>query len=218
MTLFTNDPPRSLLHRAFYRFIQCFTLTIFRIFFRFRYRNADKLPLTGGALICPNHFSHLDPMAIGCIARRRVNFLAKKALFNNKWFGKVLYALDCIPIDREATGIGGMKETLKRLKKGESVVLFPEGERSFDGDLLPLMTGFTALVKRVKVPIIPVGIHGTHEAWARGVSKPKMGRVKLVVGDPIPFASMERMSEQEMADFVGEKIAECYGEAKEWNT
>ncbi len=111
-----------------------------------------------------------------------------------------------------------MKETLKKLKKGESVVLFPEGERSFDGELLPLMTGFTALVKRVKVPIVPIGIHGTHEAWARGVSKPKPHKIKLIVGDPIPFDDIADMDEQTMADYVGQKIAEVYERAKAWNT
>ena len=214
MPLITNDPPRPLLQRVFYRSIQWFTLGVFKIVFRYKYAHVDRLPMTGGALICPNHFSHLDPMAIGCIARRRVNFLAKKALWSSWAFGKILDALECIPIDREATGIGGMKLTLKRLKKGESVVLFPEGERSFDGNLLPLMTGFTALVKRVKVPIIPVGIYGTHEAWARGVSTPKPHKIRLVVGRPIPFCDMESMSEEEMADYVGKKIAACYEEAR----
>ena len=214
MPLFTNDPPRTLRQRIFYRSVQWIKLCIVKIFFNYKYRHTDRLPLTGAALICPNHFSHLDPMAVGCIAPRRVSFLAKKALWNNKWIGRGLDGLDCIQIDREATGIGGMKATLKRLKKGESVVLFPEGERSFDGNLLPLMTGFTALVKRVKIPIVPIGIYGTHEAWARGVSKPKMGRVRVYIGHPIPYSDLENMSEQEMADFVGKKIAECYEEAK----
>ena len=215
MPLITNDPPRPLLNRVFYRCVQWFTLSIFKIFFFYKYAHADRLPMSGGALICPNHFSHLDPMAVGCIARRRVNFLAKQALWSSWAFGKLLDALECIPIDREATGIGGMKETLKRLKKGEPVVLFPEGERSYDGNLLPLMTGFTALVKRVKVPIVPIGIYGTHEAWARGVAMPRPHKVRLFVGEPIPFGDMEHMTEDEMAEFVGAKIAEAYESARQ---
>ena len=218
MPFILNDPPRPLFNRIIYRITQWVTLTSFKILFRYQCRNADNLPLKGGALICPNHFSHLDPMAVGCVARRRVNFLAKKTLFNNRIFGWYLSLLQTIPIDREATGIGGMKETLKRLKKQEPVVLFPEGERSWDGNLLPLMKGFTALVKRVKVPIVPAGIHGTHEAWPRGKALPKPGRVKLVFGDPIPFSEIEEMDEEQMADYLGTKIAECYHEAREWNT
>lgn len=110
-----------------------------------------------------------------------------------------------------------MKDTLKKLKKGEPVVLFPEGERSLTGELLPLMTGFTALVKRLKIPIVPVGIHGTYEAWPRGTGMPKMGRVKTIIGEPIQFSEMASMTQQEMADYVGQKIAECYREAKDWN-
>ena len=125
--------------------------------------------------------------------------------------------LDCIPIDRDATGIGGMKITLKRLKKGESVVLFPEGERSWEGELLPLMTGFTALVKRVKVPIIPIGIHGTYEAWPRGAGKPKMHPVKVVVGEQFHFL-IWKYERTRNGQFRWRKIALAYEEAKAWNT
>ena len=217
MAFILNDPPRPLFHRVVYRITQWVTLLIFKALFRFQYRHADRLPLEGGVLICPNHFSHLDPMAVGCIARRRVNFLAKKSLFDQRLFGWYLSVLHSIPIDREATGIGGMKETLKRLKKSEPVVMFPEGERSWDGNLLPLMKGFTALVKRVKVPIVPVGIHGTYETWPRGKSIPKPGRIKLVVGESIPFSQLAEMDEEQMAEFVGTRIAECYNEARQWN-
>ena len=213
-----TDPPRPLIYRFLYRATQWFTLFCLKILFRYQYKHVSKLPLTGGALICPNHFSHLDPMMIGCVVRRRVSFLTKKALFDNKILGWYLTILQCIPIDREATGIGGMKETLKRLKKQESVVLFPEGERSWDGNLLPLMKGFTALVKRVKVPIVPAGIHGTHEAWPRGKNMFKLRPIKLVFGDPIPYSDIEDMDEDQMAEYVGAKIAECYEQAREWNS
>lgn len=218
MPLFSNDPPRPFLHRLIYRATQLFAWCCFKILFRFQYRHADRIPSTGGVLICPNHFSHLDPMAIGIASRRRVNFLAKKSLFDNRVFGWYLNVLHSIAIDREGTGIGGMKETLKRLKNGEPVILFPEGERSWDGDLLPLMKGFTALVKRVKVPIVPVGIHGTHEAWPRGAGFFRPSRVKMVVGQPIAFAEIEDLDEEQMAHYLGEKIAECYDEARRWNT
>ena len=109
-----------------------------------------------------------------------------------------------------------MKETLKRLKRGELVVLFPEGERSPTGELQPLKTGFTALVKRVKIPVVPVGIHGTFEAWPPGAKRPKFGRVRLFVGEPIPYEDLAELSDQEMAEYVGSKIAECYEEAKKF--
>ncbi len=217
MHLFTNDPPRPYWKRFVYRFIQWFTLIPLKVLFGYQYRHVDRLPMTGGALICPNHLSYLDPIMMGSIVPRRANFLAKKALFENKILNAILRSIDSIPIDREATGIGGMKETLKRLKKGESVIMFPEGERSTGGELLPLMTGFTALVKRLKVPVYPVGIHGSYEAWPPG-GKPKPGRpIKLVVGHPILFSELDGKSQEEMAEIVGQRIAECYQEAREWN-
>ena len=199
MVFMTNDPPRGILQRIFYRTVQWITLILLKVLVRYQYRNPERLPMSGATLICPNHSSHMDPMAVGSMVGRRVGFLAKKSLFDTMILGSFLRALDCIPIDRKASGIGGMKETLRRLKKSESIVLFPEGERSWDGNMIPLMSGFTAMVRRVKVPVVPIGIHGTHHAWPRGQSAPKFGRVKLVVGHPIPYETMKDMSDEELS-------------------
>jgi 1-acyl-sn-glycerol-3-phosphate acyltransferase len=202
---------------VFYRSTQFLVLLVFKVVYRLQARYLERMPTSGGALICPNHLSNLDPMVVGCVSPRRVNFLAKKSLFAFRPFGAVLYALECIPIDRQSTGIAGMKETLRRLKLGESVLMFPEGERSMSGELLPVMPGFTALVKRVQVPLVPIGIHGTYEAWPRAKALPWIGRVKMVVGHPIDFSEIFEMNQAEMAKYLEQRIAACYEEARCWN-
>ncbi|MCH2182115.1 MAG: 1-acyl-sn-glycerol-3-phosphate acyltransferase, partial [Mariniblastus sp.] len=136
--LLNNDPPRSFYRRCFYRFWQWFWQMVLLVLYQVRVHHQHRFPMKGATLLCSNHQSNLDPVVIGCVCPRRLNFLAKKDLFGFP-LGVVLRMVDAIPIDREGIGIGGMKETLRRLKKNEPVLIFPEGERSWDGDLLPLM-------------------------------------------------------------------------------
>ena len=92
--------------------------------------------------------------------------------------------------------------------------MFPEGQRSWDGELLPLMSGFVALVKRIKIPVVPVGIEGPHHSWPRGAAFPKPGNIQVVVGEPIPFSELEGLDDEEMTLFLAARIKECFDEAR----
>ena len=91
-----------------------------------------------------NHQSHLDPVLVGLASDQRLNYLARDTLFGFAPFRWLINSLDAIPIDREGLGLGGLKETLKRLKRGESVLMFPEGTRTRDGEVGRLRPGFCA--------------------------------------------------------------------------
>ena len=208
-----NDPRRSPFRRCFYRFWQSVWQVILLISYKVRVHNQHLIPATGAVLLCSNHQSNLDPIVIGCVCPRRLNFLAKQGLFKFP-LGVILNLLDCIPIDRHGMGIGGMKETLRRLKKKEPVLIFPEGERSRDGELLPLMNGFVALVKRVPTVIVPIGIDGAHDAWPRGTALPRLGRGQVVIGEPIQSEQMEGLSDDEISALLFDRMSVCFEQAK----
>ncbi len=212
--LYPNDPPRSLLQnliRYSARFVNAMAAALF---FRMRIHGVQNYPKTGGMILLCNHQSNLDPILIGTTCPRMVNYLGKKTLFKFPPMGWLIDKLDCIPIDREGVGIAGMKETLRRLKKGESVCLFPEGQRTFDGEMVPFMTGFIALIRRVKLPIVPVGLDGAFQAWPRTSLLPKPGPIHIVVGKPIAHAAIEAMTEEEVVQYLTGKITECLKEAQ----
>ena len=186
-----------------------FLLVVYNV----RVHNQHLLPMSGATLLCANHQSNLDPIVIGCISPRRLNFLAKKGLFKFP-MGMILRTLDCISIDRTGMGIGGMKETLRRLKKKQPILIFPEGQRSWDGNLLPLMNGFVALVKRVPTKIVPIGIEGAHDAWPRGAKYPRPGQVQVVVGQPIDHAEIVGLSDEEITQLLFDRMRECLLEAR----
>jgi 1-acyl-sn-glycerol-3-phosphate acyltransferase len=127
----------------------------------------ENWPETGGGLVCANHQSHFDPPLVGLTCSRRMNYLARDTLFRVPGLKQLIHFLDAIPIDREGGGLAGLKETLRRLKAGELVLIFPEGTRTHDGEVAPLKPGFIAVARRSRVPLIPVGIDGAYQAWPR---------------------------------------------------
>src|SRR6185369_4246968 len=94
-------------------------------------------------------------------------------------------SLDAIPIDRDGLGLAGLKETLKRLKRGEMVLIFPEGTRTPDGQVAPLKPGFCAIARRANVPLVPVAIDGAFDAWPRFSPVPRPATIHVEFGPPI---------------------------------
>ncbi len=204
-----NSFSRRVWYRGWYWSVRLLMLTLYRI----RIHGERNIPEEGGLMLLANHQSHLDPPFIGSACRRRMNFLARKTLFQPplSW---LIGSLDAIPLDQEGIGLSGIKETLKRLKGGEPVLIFPEGSRSWDGEMQPLMPGFCALARRSRVPLVPAGIAGAHEGYARGTRLPRTGCVHIVFGRPIQPEEIAGLADEQLLALVEERIRDCFFEAR----
>ncbi|HEV2948308.1 MAG TPA: lysophospholipid acyltransferase family protein, partial [Gemmataceae bacterium] len=116
--------------------------------FSLRTDGMRHVPKSGPALLIANHQSYLDPDLVGIAARRHLCFLARKTLFQNKVFAWLIRTLEAIPIDQEGIGIDGIRDILDQLQAGRAVLVFPEGERTHDGQLQPLRPGVSLLIKK----------------------------------------------------------------------
>jgi 1-acyl-sn-glycerol-3-phosphate acyltransferase len=205
--------PRTLGQRLFYRFWWWFTRYILLIFYRVRVFGEHYVPRTGGTLVLGNHQSHFDPPTVGSLCQRRLNYVARKTLF--KWpLSLLIGGLDAIPIDQEGIGLSGFKETLKRLKAGEGVLLFPEGSRTWDGEMMPLMPGFAALARRCRVPLVPVAIVGAYEAWRRGTPLPTLtGSIYVEFGPPLSTAESAHLNDDQLIAEIDRRIRACFDSA-----
>jgi 1-acyl-sn-glycerol-3-phosphate acyltransferase len=205
---------RSRASRAWYAFMRMLAIGFSLVYFRIRCHGRQNIPKSGGVLILSNHQSHLDPPLVGMVIPRRVNYVARDTLFKNKLFAALIHSLDAIPIDREGLGISGLKETMRRLKRGEMVLLFPEGTRSSDGEIHSLKPGFSALVQRTGVPILPVGLEGAFDCWPRGAKGPRPRPIHLVIGEPISAEVAKTMDDRGLVALVEQKIRECHAQAR----
>lgn len=178
--------------------------------FNYEVVGKENLIEEGGALIVCNHVSFLDPPLVGIAHDNGVYFLARKTLF--KGFCAWLYPRwNSIPIDQENPDMSSLKNVIKLLKSGERVVMFPEGERSWDGKMLDAKAGVGLIVSKAKVPVVPARLFGAHEALPRGASFWKQHQVTLVVKEPIEFTEEEmkgkgREGYQKIADRVMSEI------------
>lgn len=209
-----TNTSRSRWNKLWYETVRFVLWIIGLVYFRVRCRGTENVPNSGGALLLANHQSHLDPPLIGMMIPPQINYLARETLFKNRFFGAFIRSIGSIPIDRDGMGIGGIKATLRCLKRGEMVLMFPEGTRSPDGNMQPLKPGFAALAKRGGVPLVPIGIDGAFQAFPRGKKFPRPGRVRIVIGPPIETATAQQLDDDALVALVEERLRECWSEAR----
>ena len=200
---------RSLTKRLWYRFLQSVLQLVGVVGFRVRYTGIRNIPPVGGVLVVSNHQSTLDPPLIGMGSPRRMNYLARETLFEVAPFRWLIRSLDAIPVDREGLGLAGLKESLRRLRRGEMVLIFPEGTRTEDGEIAAFLPGFTALAARSGAAILPVAIEGAFAAWPRGKWLPRLARVHIYYGRPIPPSEVADCSQRELVAEVERRVRQC---------
>ena len=183
----------GLIGRLWYDAVFVATQTLFTLGFSFRRNGWANVPRDGPALLVSNHQSMLDPMLVGLSARRHLMYLARKNLFEQPVLGWFIRSVNAIPIDR-GFGKDGIQAVLDALGRGGAVLMFPEGERTHTGAVQPLKPGVSLLIKRVKCPIVPVGVAGTYAAFSRHMKVPRLApaflppgpaTVAVAVGKPI---------------------------------
>lgn len=144
-----------------------FLITAFFILFRFTWRRLGPTPATGPVIFILNHQSYLDPFFARLPHRRRLNYLARSTLFNNRFFGWLISLVGAVPVDREGTGMAGIKIATRILKANGSILIFPDATRSADGTIGPFKPGFVWLAQSTGAAVQPIVVCGAHRAWNR---------------------------------------------------
>ncbi len=121
-----------------------------------------KFPKKGSLMIVSNHISFLDPPFVGSVIKRKVSFMAKIELFQNHLFGWYFRKVNTFPVKREKGGRRALEKSLKILKDGEGLLVFPEGMRrkQKDGQLNPGKNGVGLIALKTNPTILPVYIAG----------------------------------------------------------
>jgi 1-acyl-sn-glycerol-3-phosphate acyltransferase len=170
----------------------------------------ERIPRDKGVILMPNHESHLDPPTMIRMCPIPVRFVAKASLFRFPVLGWAMWSMGMIPIDRSnrEKAFASIDQAAKTIQAGKSVLVFPEGTRTFDGDLRAFKKGGFVMAVRGGVPIVPVGIAGTRHIMPRGFLVPNAGHVVVVVGDPIDTSGYDVDSKEELMAIVRERISE----------
>ncbi len=145
----------------------------------------------GPIIICSNHASQFDIPVLTALLPVQFRFVVKEELFRIPLFGLAMRRAGYIPINRKGgkAAMASLKRAAETVKKGTSVVIFPEGTRSPDGRLRPFKTGAILLGLKAGRPFVPVGISGSHRILPKGEVLPKGGEVVVRIGRPMEAPS-----------------------------
>jgi len=194
----------------FYKFARFICEVYFRLFHRASFTGLENIPKSGPLIIATNHCSYLDPPLLSVVSKVRVlAFMAKKELFNNFFFGLLIKNLAAYPVDRDAAGDKqAYLETLKILKDGRAVLIFPEGTRTLDGELRDFQSGFARLAMSVPdCQILPARIRGSYEAYEGGRKIPRFCKITVNVGEPLDLSAFQtEKNKKQKADLITQEL------------
>ncbi len=176
----------SVWGNLLYHFFRFALIVVGRTYLRMRRRNHRRMP-DGPVILTPaGHRSNLDTPLIGAMAPRRLNYMAKSSLFKSPSWTWMLTAIGGFPTERDRVDRRALRCAREVLRRGEPLVVFPEGERKSGPRVQPLFDGPVWLSVMAGAPILPVGIGGSEEAMPKGALLPRFVRVRFIFGEPIP--------------------------------
>ncbi|MEW6067245.1 MAG: lysophospholipid acyltransferase family protein [Nitrospirota bacterium] len=161
-----------------------------KVFYRLKVIGLENVPDKGGVIIAANHVSYLDPPAIGVALKRQATYMAREGLFKIPVVGAFV-KLFSFPVRRDKPQPSTIKEAVKRLRKGELIVMFPEGSRSADGKPVDVKRGIGIITTMSRVPIVPAFINGTEKALPVGAKFLRPAKITITFGHPVEIEREE---------------------------
>jgi 1-acyl-sn-glycerol-3-phosphate acyltransferase len=172
---------------------------------RLRVRGREHIQPNQRYVILSNHASYFDPPALVLALGLQYRWVIKKELRKVPLFGLALETSRNLFIDRSkgSDALESIKQGVAQLPEGTGILLFPEGTRSIDGQLLPFKKGGFVIAKDGELPILPVTIRGSHERLPKGRAAFSAGDIEIVVHPPV---STEHRSLEELMREVRQTI------------
>lgn len=168
-----------------YRLVQFTIRFLLRLGWGLRLYGTEYLPAKAPFLICGNHPSELDPVALGAALPFRPSFLAGHELERYPVIFWLLNRFDPVLVRRGKSDIGALRACLARLRAGDVMVVYPEGGVVQGRPLGDLQSGAAFLAIRTGVPVVPAAITGIAQVWPLGARFPRAGRITIRLGPAI---------------------------------
>jgi len=144
-------------------------------------------------IICSNHASQVDIPILFHALGINIRFLAKRSLFYIPVFGWSLWIARFVPVDRGSSRKSrrSIESAARKIRRGPSLAVFPEGTRTPDGRLREFKSGAFVMGVKAGTPILPVAIRGSYRIVPKSTMRVRPGRVEVIVGTPISTEGMD---------------------------
>jgi len=158
-----------------------------RVFSRERVYGSERVPLEGGCVIACNHFSWIDPPALGVACPRTIYFMAKIEAHRVPGLGQLIRAFGTFPVRRGESDRDAVRTMRQIVRDGHALGLFVEGTRQRSGVPGEVQPGAAMVALQESVPVVPVAVHGSH-TWRPGNFHP----VSIAWGNPMTFDGLPK--------------------------
>lgn len=177
---------------------------IVRLFFRLKVEGVGNLPKGGPYIIAPNHASYLDGFIVAAALPLKsfsdLYILGLQNFFTGRSKESFARIAHVIPIDAELYLNKALLMSSYILRQGKSLLIFPEGGRSFDGELMDFKKGVGILSTEINIPVVPARIKGSFEALPKGAMWPKFTGIKITFGKPLSPRDIDPIERPERID------------------
>ena len=169
----------------------------FKLVYRMEINGIENIPKEGPVIFCGNHRSYIDPPVIVVTAKRDIKFLAKEELYENKFLAFLGWAFEAIPVKRDEKDIGAIKSSLKDLKEGKCIALFPEGTRNGLAKGEKVKDGVAFFAVRSGAKVVPCGIKGGTK---------ELRKLTINYGKALDYSQYKGSKDKEVLDKITKEI------------
>ena len=194
-----------------YHIVRTLIAVLLKLLTRWQVRGGENVPRQGGLLVVANHLHNADPPLVGVSLGRKAVFMAKQELFRSRLSSYFMRNLGTFPVRRGRLDRRALRQAEQVLAQGLALIMFPEGMRSRNAQLMPAFPGSVVIALRNGVPILPVGITGTEKMkgiawlWRRPQITVNIGRPFSL---PVVNSRLTKVELAELTSSVMERIAE----------
>ncbi len=187
------------------------------LLYRHRAVRPLRVPAEGPLLLICNHQSFIDLVAIGVgLPHRHFWSMARRTLFELPLLRRLIVSLNAFRVEQDKSDIAAMRRAVELLKEGRLVLVFPEGARTWDGQIVPFSRGMMLLIKRAKPTVVPAAVAGPFDIWPRFRRWPRAtGRTCCVYGEPISSDVLLERKPDDALDHLRQRVESLHAEACE---
>lgn len=168
-----------------------------KIYYRAEIIGLENIPKEGPLIFCGNHRTYLDPPLMVATAKRDMKFLAKEELYKNKFLAFLGWVFEGIPVKRDDKDVSAIKTSLKVLKNGQCIALFPEGTRNGLEKGEKVKDGVAFFAIRSGAKVVPCGIKG-------GTKENR--KVTIKYGKPLDYSEYKGTKDKDVLDKISKEI------------
>jgi 1-acyl-sn-glycerol-3-phosphate acyltransferase len=181
---------------------------IFTVITRLKVEGRENVPTDEPLVVVANHMTYAEPQLVGFLIKRKMRFAAKEELFHNKIEARILKSFGCFPVHQGVADRTTIRLMEQYVNEGFALVIFPEGMRSQNAELIPALHGSALIAQHTGAYILPVGIAGTEKlkGWTWIFKRPK---ITVSFGKPFRLPEHEeKLSRADATKLIMEHITD----------